>query len=84
MALPLSGSSLLIKISVRPHSYLSLAAVISYNFTQIVNVKGNETEDLSLCTLKCVKYDLNMAAEILAYHVRVHYMSFLLALICYN
>ena len=40
LALLLSGSSLLIKISVRPHSYIRLAAAISYYFTQIAYVKG--------------------------------------------
>ena len=47
MALPLSGSSLLIKISARPHSYVRLAAAISNYFTQIAYVKGIKTEDLS-------------------------------------
>ena len=45
-----------IRFSYGPHSYIRLAAVISYYFTQIVNVMGIETEDLSL-------YDLNMAAR---------------------
>ena len=39
-------------LSLRPHSYIRLAAVISYYFIQTVNVMGIEAEDLSL-------YDVN-------------------------
>ena len=63
------------KISLGPRSYIRLAAVISYYFTQIVNVMGIETEDLSL-------YDLNMTAR--KSQLTTYYMSFVLALIFYN
>ena len=64
------------KISVRPNSDIRLAGVISYYFTQMVNVMGIETEDLSYI------WSEYCCTEILAHHVQ--YMSFLLALTFYN
>ena len=67
------------KIFVWPHSYIRLAAVISYYFTQIVNVKGIETEDLLSYDLSWIWLHVNLCLP-----RTVVYMSFLLALIFYN
>ena len=67
------------KIFVWPHSYIRLAPVISYYFTQIVNVKGIETEDLLSYDLSWIWLHVNLSLP-----RTVVYMSFLLALIFYN